>query len=422
MTNIYFESVLMAWSSIISNKMRSLLTMLGIIIGVAAVIALMSIGYGVQSSIESNISSLGTNTITITPGTGRKPGIRPAAGSMQTLTYKDYEAIKNLPNISYAAPLVNTSYVVVNGNKNWTTRIYGCTEDYAKLSDLNVSEGRFWTAREYNERARVAVIGQTVATSLFGEESPIGQKIRINGDPFTVIGLLEAKGYSFMDQDDRILIPFTTVQERMLHITYVNNIAISSENSSDLSQIETDVTNLLRLRHHIATGADDDFSIQNSQDLLKTMESTTRTLTIFLGSIAAISLLVGGIGIMNIMLVSVTERTKEIGIRKALGATYEMIIVQFLIESVTVSVAGGLIGVILGIIISKIIPYVSTLTTVLTVTPILGSFLFSVLIGLIFGIYPAQKAAKLNPIDALHYRTDYFFIMSDMLKFYRDQH
>ena len=417
MTNIYFESVLMAWSSIISNKMRSLLTMLGIIIGVAAVIALMSIGYGVQSSIESNISSLGTNTITITPGTGRKPGIRPAAGSMQTLTYKDYEAIKNLPNISYAAPLVNTSYVVVNGNKNWTTRIYGCTEDYAKLSDLNVSEGRFWTAREYNERARVAVIGQTVATSLFGEESPIGQKIRINGDPFTVIGLLEAKGYSFMDQDDRILIPFTTVQERMLHITYVNNIAISSENSSDLSQIETDVTNLLRLRHHIATGADDDFSIQNSQDLLKTMESTTRTLTIFLGSIAAISLLVGGIGIMNMMLTNVTERIREIGIRRALGASRRDITAQFLAESSALCVTGGLLGVLIGYLLAWGLAMFAAGSGVLgelgasgTITPsfsiatVLLAFAVSVGIGVIFGFYPARRAAKLDPVECLRYQ------------------
>ena len=393
----------MAWSSIISNKMRSLLTMLGIIIGVAAVIALMSIGYGVQSSIESNISSLGTNTITITPGTGRKPGIRPAAGSMQTLTYKDYEAIKNLPNISYAAPLVNTSYVVVNGNKNWTTRIYGCTEDYAKLSDLNVSEGRFWTAREYNERARVAVIGQTVATSLFGEESPIGQKIRINGDPFTVIGLLEAKGYSFMDQDDRILIPFTTVQERMLHITYVNNIAISSENSSDLSQIETDVTNLLRLRHHIATGADDDFSIQNSQDLLKTMESTTRTLTIFLGSIAAISLLVGGIGIMNIMLVSVTERTKEIGLRMAVGARPQDIMRQFLLEAVLLCVVGGALGIMLGKAISIIVSRTMNWATASSPEAMALAVGVSVFIGLAFGWYPSWKASKMDPIDALRH-------------------
>lgn len=403
MTNIYIESIFMAWGSILSNKMRSLLTMLGIIIGVAAVIALMSIGYGVQNKIESNISSLGSNTITVTPGTGRKPGIRPAAGSMQTLTYKDYLAIKNLSNIVYAAPLVNTSYLVVNGNKNWTTRVYGCTEDYAALSNLTVAEGRFWTAKEYNARARVCIIGKTVATGLFGEESPIGQKVRINGNPFTVIGELEEKGYSFMDQDDRILIPFTTVQERMMHITYVNNIVISSDNADDLSQIESDVTNLLRTRHRIQTGKEDDFSIQNSQDLMETMKSTTQTLTIFLGSIAAISLLVGGIGIMNIMLVSVTERTREIGIRKALGATYNMIIIQFLIESVTVSVAGGIIGVLFGIAISKIIPLVSTLTTVLSITPILGSFLFSVFIGLVFGLYPAQKAARLNPIDALHY-------------------
>jgi len=403
MTNIYFESILMAWGSIVSNKMRSLLTMLGIIIGVAAVIALMSIGYGVQDKITSDISSLGSNTITVTPGTGRKPGVRAAAGSMQTLTYKDYLAIKNLPNITYAAPLVNNSYLLVSGNKNWTTRIYGCTEDYARISSLSVQEGRFWTTKEYSSRARVCVIGKTVAAGLFGEESPLGQKVRINGDPFTVIGLLEEKGYSFMDQDDRVLIPFTTVQERMLHITYVNNIVITSDNADDLSQIESDVTSLLRTRHRIQTGKEDDFSISNSQDLMAAMKSTTQTLTIFLGSIAAISLLVGGIGIMNIMLVSVTERTREIGIRKALGATYTMIIVQFLIESVTVSVAGGLIGVLLGIGASKVIPMLTTLSTVLAVTPILGSFMFSVLIGLVFGLYPAQKAAKLNPIDALHY-------------------
>ena len=322
---------------------------------------------------------------------------------MQTLTYKDYLAIKNLPNITYAAPLVNNSYLVVNGNKNWNTRVYGCTTDYAELSSLTTQEGRFWTEKEYNSRARVAVIGKTVATGLFGEEDPIGQKIRINGNPFTVIGLLEEKGYSFMDQDDRILCPFTTVQERMLHITYVNNIVISAADSSGLSQIESDVTNLLRTRHRIATGAEDDFSIQNSQDLLKTVESTTQTLTIFLGSVAAISLLVGGIGIMNIMLVSVTERTKEIGIRKALGATYHMIIVQFLIESVTVSLAGGFLGIALGIGLAELIPHVSTMNTMITATPIVGSFFFAVIIGLVFGIYPAQKAAKLNPIDALHY-------------------
>ena len=215
--------------------------------------------------------------------------------------------------------------------------------------------------------------------------------------------MLESKGYSFIDQDDRILSPFTTVQERMMGITYVSRIVLTADDSNVLPQIEADVTNLLRTRHRIVIGKEDDFNIQNSQDLLETMESTTQTLTVFLGSIAAISLLVGGIGIMNIMLVSVTERTREIGIRKAIGATYHMIIVQFLIESITVSIAGGLIGIIVGVSIALLIPHIVCMSSVISPLPIIGSFLFSVIIGLVFGLYPAQKAAKLNPIDALHY-------------------
>lgn len=403
MTNMYFESIVMAWESIIASKLRSLLTMLGIIIGVAAVIALMSIGYGVRRDIESNISSLGSNLLTVMPGTSRKPGVRPAAGSMESLTYKDYLAVKNLPNIASSSPMVRSSYVVVYGNKNWTTQVYGVTGDYEKVSNLPVSEGRYWTEQEYNGRERVAVIGKTIADNLFGSEDPIGKKLRINNDPFTVIGILQEKGYSFQDQDDRILAPFTTVQERMMGITYVNSIAVTTVSNDVMEQAETDITNLLRTRHRIRTGAENDFSINNSQDILETMEKTTQSLTLFLGSIAAISLIVGGIGIMNIMLVSVTERTREIGIRKALGATYHMIVMQFLIEAVTISIVGGLIGVAAGIALAKGIPMVIGMSTVITAAPILGSFFFSVVIGLVFGLYPAQKAARLNPIDALHY-------------------
>lgn len=403
MTNIYWESFAMAWSSIVSNKLRSLLTMLGIIIGVGAVIILVSIGYGVRADIEKNISSLGSNLIIVMPGSYKSPGVRPAAGSMQTLTYKDYLAIKNLPNITKAAPTVRNSYVVVNGNKNWTTSVIGVSDDYMSVRDLTMKSGRIWTSEEFSGRSRVAVLGPTVATQLFGDESPIGKKVRINNDPFTVIGLLDSKGYSSSDQDDRILCPFTTVQERMMGITYVSTIEMTAASSSVMDQAQSDITNLLRARHRLQAGADNDFTVENSQDVLDMMNKTMDTLTLFLASIAAISLIVGGIGIMNIMLVSVTERTREIGIRKALGATFHLIIIQFLIESVTISVAGGLIGIILGVCASKAISAMTTMSTVITTLPVLGSFLFSVLIGLIFGLYPARKAALLNPIDALHY-------------------
>ena len=403
MNNIYVESLWMAWDAVKSNKLRSLLTMLGIIIGITAVIVLLGLGFGIQDRIEGKISGLGSNIVAIQPGSRSKYGSE-RTGALESLSYKDYLAIKKLPNIKNASPLVHGQYVAVNGNKNWNTDISGVNSEYITMTDQKLIEGRLWTEKEYVNRERVVVLGKTVANNLFGEISPIGKKIRVNNMPFTVIGVLEPKGLLFgFDQDDRILAPFSTVQERIVGIDYLNAIVLTYSSIEVMPQVEVDVTNLLRAKHRLIGSADNDFTIMNSRDLMNFLGDTTQMLTLFLGSIASISLLVGGIGIMNIMLVSVTERTREIGIRKALGATYNMIVAQFLIEAIFISLSGGIIGMILGVSATKLVGLLTGIKTVIYFGPIIGSFIFSVAVGLVFGLYPAQKAAKLNPIDALHY-------------------
>ena len=403
---LFSESFQMALTSLYANKMRSLLTMLGIIIGVAAVIALVSVGMGVRSNVTSSIASLGSNMLIISPGSSNRGGVRGAAGSMQTLKYDDAKAIKDkIKNIDYVSPSVSSSYQIVYGNNNWNTSVQGVTPEFMSIRSLTIGYGSFITADDMNKRNRVAVIGTTVASNLFAKDNPVGKNIRINNQPYKVVGLLESKGQSSVgqDQDDVIYIPLTTAQERMLGITYVQSINVQVSGQDKMEQVQAEIENLLRSRHHILAGKDDDFHVRNLTSLMETVSQSTSMLTMLLGAIAGISLIVGGIGIMNIMMVSVTERTREIGIRKALGATFMNIMTQFLIESMVIGIIGGIIGIVFGCAASKVIAQVGNFTTVITVTPIVVSFMFSVGIGLFFGIYPARKAAKLDPIEALRY-------------------
>ena len=402
---MYKESFLMAWASLIANKMRSILTMLGIIIGVAAVIALVSIGNGVKQDIQNSISSLGSNLLMVMPGAPRTPGVRPSAGSMKSLKVSDYEAIAKLDGVKAASPMTNGSYVVIYQNKNWTTSVSGVSYNYLDVNNWSMKSGRFLSEKNVQNRERVAVVGKTVVKNLFGDEDPVGAEIRVKNIPFRIIGVLNSKGSGAMgnDQDDMVVIPYTTAMERVEGVDYLRMIYVTGKDENGIDRLQSDIENLLRVRHGIKDTNLDDFNIQNMNSIMETMEETTGTLTLFLGAVAAISLVVGGIGIMNIMLVSVTERTREIGVRKALGATYSVIVTQFLIEAVVISLMGGIIGIILGIGSSKLIGMASGMSTVISVPTIVMSFAFSMAIGLIFGIYPARKAAKLNPIDALHY-------------------
>ncbi len=389
------------------NKFRAALTMLGIIIGVASVIAMLAIGQGSKKSIQDQIATMGANMVMIMPGSQMRGGVQFGSADQQSLTMEDMEAIKKgTPDITNISPEVRTSGQVVLGNKNWPTSIYGVYPEYLDIRKINVESGRNFTDREVKTMSKVCLIGKTVITNIFGENvNPVGQTIRFKNIPLKIIGVLEAKGQNTFgqDQDDLLIAPFTTVQRRMLAITWVQGIFMSAKNENSSEKVIDEVSSILRLRHKIKPEDPDDFQVRAQSELLTTFSSVSNVMTILLGAIAGISLLVGGIGIMNIMYVSVTERTREIGLRMSVGGRGKDILMQFLIESMMLSIFGGLVGIVLGILAASGVSSVMHWPVIVTSQSLAVSFIVCSAIGIFFGWYPAKKAAGLNPIDALRY-------------------
>src|SRR3954447_7380741 len=398
------STIHIAFRALRRNKMRSVLTALGIIIGVAAVIAMVGIGNGAKAQVEAQIASLGENVILIFSGSTTSSGIRTGWGGAGTLKVEDAEAIRReVPGVTAVSEEVRSNSQIAAGNQNWFTQVLGESPDYFDIRQWPLAEGAPFTDQDVRSANKVCVIGRTTATQIFGNDDPVGQVLRIKNVPFTVTGVLTPKGLSAQgpDQDDVVIMPYTSAMKRVAGGTTLRNINVQVANATDLEPAQQQITSLLRQRHNIRAGRDDDFTVRNQQEIAEAATATADVMAGLLGAIAGVSLVVGGIGIMNIMLVSVTERTREIGTRMAVGAHGRDILTQFLIEAMTLSVVGGIIGIISGIVASKVIAMLKNWSSLISPGSIILAFVVSAGVGIFFGFYPARKAAQLDPIDAL---------------------
>ncbi len=400
----FVDHIRQAVHAIVSHKMRSVLSMLGILIGVVAVIAMLAVGQGAKESIAQRLASLGSNLLSVRPGSHRHHGVALEAGAVTRFTIRDADAIAKLPEVKRVSPSVRGRAQVVYGNKNWNTVVQGTGVDYPEMRAAVPTIGRFFTEEELRMREKVVLLGTTVVKELFGDTNPIGTIVKMNRITFRVIGIVPEKGAGgWHDQDDNVVIPITTAMYRVLGKQYIDDINVEVRDAGLMEEVQESISALIRKRHRIKDEDEESFEIRNMAEIQEVVESTTKTMSLLLGSIAAISLLVGGIGIMNIMLVSVTERTREIGLRKAIGGRAKDIMTQFLIESVVMTFSGGIIGIIFGIGIAVLLSTVADWTTKVSVSSVILATTFSIVVGLIFGLWPARQAARLNPIEALRY-------------------
>ena len=401
----FWQTVLIAFRALRRNKLRSALTALGIIIGVASVVAMVAVGNGAQARITSEVSALGENLLTVFAGSRRSGGASTGLGSARTLTLADADAIgRELADVVAVSPEASTTTQAIANGRNWSTTVVGESDQYLRIRDWKLATGSMFGERDVRGAAKVAVIGSKVAIELFGPLAPVGQSVRINNMPFVIVGLLETKGASMgMNQDDKIIIPYTTAMKRITGERYLRSVNVQIVSAARMNAAQQQITSLLRQRHRLSEGRDDDFNILNQKEIADTVSSISGIITLLLGSVAGISLVVGGIGIMNIMLVSVTERTREIGIRIAIGAQPVDIRLQFLIEAMALSVLGGLLGVLVGVGLSRAVGMFANFQAIVFGGSILVALGVSSAIGVFFGLYPAHKAAGLNPIDALRY-------------------